>query len=255
MSLKPNKEPIAIYQTNSFSENPMSVIGMGMGVGMGAMFMFILGGAPVFLSMAALIGGILVVYGYKIGKTRYELHAEGIYQCISLFIPNMLKKRPKERFIEWKDIKSYRNDTDFKRNLQEYEYLKLYLRKSPSQIWITNDGGRVSFEAFRDKFLELIGDAEKGKDSAQSVPNAVSDSPLEVKVIKDAMSDIKRKPSFYAGIFAKILTVFFILLTVALFVFGYFNGMRMANWFRLAAILLPGTLYMSYRVFINPPKD
>ena len=255
MSIKPDKVPIAVYKTNSFSENPMSVIGMGMGVGMGAMFMFILGGAPIFFSMAALIGGILVVYGYKIGKTIYELHSDGVYQCISLFIPSMLKKKPKERFIEWKDIKSYRNDKDFKRNLQEYEYLKLYLRKSQSEIWITNDGGLASFEEFRDKFLELIGDSAQPKESTLSIPNAVSDLPLGTKDVKDPKSEIKRKPSFYSGIFAKILTVFFIFLTVALFVFGYFNGMRMANWFRLAAILLPGTLYMSYRVFIKPPED
>ena len=249
MSLKPNSEPKAGFTTNSFSENPINVIIMGTACGFGFMAVTIMLGAPIVLSMVGLIGGILLVYGYKIGQTRYEVHEEGIYQHIRNFIPYKLYKKTKERFIKWEDIRYYKHDNDMTRELKEYEYIKLFLKGAPGQIWITDQRNRKGFEEFRDAFLESvqIGATPKTKATAHQKSDAI-------KKTKQVKPRVAKRKGFYSTFAAKLITIVLLALTVGLFVFGALNGLRIANWFRLAAILLPGCLYMVYRVFLTREK-
>ncbi|MFY0644687.1 MAG: hypothetical protein JXR19_09510 [Bacteroidia bacterium] len=245
MSIRPKTELKVGFTTNSFSENPMNVIIMATAAGFSLMVVFILLGAPILLTMAALFGGILWVYGYKIGETTYEIYEHGIYQHIKNFIPYRLSKKTKERFIKWEDIRYFKHDHDMTRELKEYEFIKLYLRKAPGQIWITDQKNRAGFEKFRDVFIES---AQIGVQKPTSVAHQKSDIPKSSEAKK---TRVKQRKGFYSSIAAKLITIVLVLLTVALFVYGATSGMRVANWFRLAAILLPGCLYMLYRVFFT----
>lgn len=256
---KPKSECIGTYHGNSFSSNPMSVIFTGAAVGLSLMMLSIFIKAPAFLSVAALIGGILLVYGFKIGKTRYELYAEGIAQEIQLFIPSIFSKAPVKRFIAWKEIKAFKNDVDLKRNLGQYEYLKLYLRKAPGEIWITNENDPQAFILFRDKFLALMPAKEAKKTKVAPLENehtSVYESVLPAQNLsKNETLHIKEKPSFYKGRAGKLLSLIFVAFCIAIFVFGAQNGMRNSNWYKLAAVVVPGTVYLIYRSFGSQRKD
>ena len=58
-----------------------------------------------------------------------------------------------------------------------------------------------------------------------------------------------RKKAFYETLFAKLFTLFMLFLCGGLMYYGAQYGMRQSNWFKLAAVLVPGTIYMAYRVF------
>ena len=259
------KTPIAAFTTNSFVGNPYAVIIMAISSGMTLMFLGIMSGMPVIISMILLFGGILGVYGFGIGKVYYAITDTGIEQHIRRFIPYQLWGKKEKRFFPFSAISSYKNDTDRTRSGGEYEFLKLYLKKSPGEIWITNQHDDAGFQKFKEAFFTLI----KQPIAVQAQPNeqvnkilppssktvdwqATSSIASNTDETKLSIPIIKERKSFYETFFAKLLTIFFTLLTIFLVWILAFNGMRFTNWFRVLFIILPGTVYMIYRVFISP---
>ncbi len=255
--METNSTPLAQFTTNSFVGNPIGVIVLGTAVGMGFMFVGILLGAPIYLSMALLFGGIGLVYGYMIGKVQYTLLPNGVEQRIRKFIPFYLSKKEETRFIKWEQINSFKNDTDFSRQVKEYEYLKLYLNVPPREIWITNQLDDAGFQQFKNAFLikmqeftpqqEVVGFTKTEEINPYSL--AQNQNPSSGKRI-----EIKEKKSFYKTTFAKILTVFFVLVAIGITLVGISVGMRTTNWIKFGIIILPGTFYMVSRVFVRSTK-
>ena len=229
------------FQTQGFADNPTESIAMATGVGMAFMFLGILLGASVWLSMALLIGGILAVYGYRAGSVEYLLYTWGIEQRLRRFIPYQFAKKESTRRILWSDIKSFKNDRDLSRSQGEYEYLKFYLKTAPGQIWITDQKNKPGFEQFRTSFLEAV----KSPESAEQPDSVRSTTTVAPKPL------VERKPGFYDTFWAKVLTIFLMVIVVGLILYRATSEMKFSQWFRLEFILIPGTMYMVYRVFLR----
>lgn len=245
------RKVLAQFSTNSFVGNPLSTIAMATAAGMGLMFATISIGAPIWISMAALFAGILLVYGNMVGDVRYTLYEDHIEQEIKKFIPYYLSKKIQVREIFWKDVKSFKNDFDYSRSQEEYEYIKLYLKKSPGEIWITNQKNKQGFEDFKDQFMSLMKPKIKPKTQVVEASSA-SEVKVAPQPVKSAPTQhIKQLPSFYNTWFAKFLTAFFALLTIGIFVYSQINGWKFTHLVRFEAVLLPGTIYMIYRVFVR----
>lgn len=237
-------KPLSQFSTNGFVENPFAVIGLSMMAGMGLMFLTISAGLPTVFSFIGLFGGILGVFGFCIATIRYTLFENGIQQDIKRKIPYWLWKKESVRFFEWTDIQSFKRDSDLTRGGKEYQYLKLYLRKAPHQIWITNQIDAHGFEDFSTAFLNLKQEAaeQKQKTSLLSAKPEASSA---------ALQEVKEKKSFYDTYWAFLITLFFVIVSGLLLVFGFLLGMGANNWWKLFFVILPGTSYMVYRVFIK----
>lgn len=233
-------EAISTLNSNGFYGNPALGIVVATFGGILLMSFGIMLGAPVLLAMLLLMGGIAAVFGYISGTTITRLYPNGIQQEIRLFIPYKLRGKVKERFIGWNDIRSYRIDTDTSRSMQEYNYLKLYLRKRPGRIVLTDRKDKGGFQAFITAFEKLV----RGE---------------EVSVVGKQVSAsgkmIKKRKSFYSTVWAKLIMLVFVSLSIALIYFGVKNGMNERNWFRLLAIVVPGTVYICYRVLFTTSKE
>lgn len=81
----------AKFSTNSFASNPYAVIVIGGVVGMTLMFLGIMLGAPDFVCLVLLLGGIGLAFGFGIGKVQYSISRNRIEQKIRRFIPYALK--------------------------------------------------------------------------------------------------------------------------------------------------------------------
>lgn len=220
-------------------------------VGMMLMFVVMITGLGVIPSMLGLFGGIYLVYGFQVATIDYEISSEGIHQNIRRLLPYQINKKESKRLIRWEDIKSYKNDTDFSRQWKEYEYIKLYLRTKPKEVWITNQRNKHGFEDFKQAFLQAVENVSQSSDSQVSK----SDWKHTVDSRSQRKVGIKRKKSFYKTTFAKILTGFFILMCAGIFAWGTINGWKLTHPIRFGAILLPGTLYMTWRVFVKEDVD
>lgn len=246
------------FTTNSFASNPIGSIALGFVTGMGAMFIGIMLGAPVFVAMALLIGGILFAYGFTIGKTTYAIYDEGVSQTIRRFIPFKLFNKVEERFIPWTDIRSYKSDVDVGRSMVEYEYLKLNIRKSPHKIWITDQIDKSGFQKFRDGFIEKVeiynDERAKKKKALTSADSGDDSSVIETASFPAKQAGkgvIKREPGFYKTSFAKMLTLFFAALVVLIQFYADTIGLNPSGAFKLKFILIPGTVYIIYRTFVR----
>jgi hypothetical protein len=252
--METNSTPLAQFTTNSFVGNPIGVIVLGTAVGMGFMFVGILLGAPIYLSMALLFGGIGLVYGYMIGKVQYTLLPNGVEQRIRKFIPYYLNKKEETRFIKWEQINSFKNDTDFSRQVKEYEYIKLYLNVPPREIWITDQIDPIGFNVFKSAFLLRMQEFIP-QPKVASLASVEANNPYflsrGVKSTSGKQIEIKEKKSFYKTTLAKIITIVFVLVAIGIALVGVSVGMRTTNWIKFGIIILPGTFYMVSRVFIR----
>ncbi len=243
---EPKSPLLASLHTNGFVANPMSSIAIATVCGMGFMFVTILLGAPILISMVGLFGGILLVYGYRVGKVTYDLYEDGIQMSIRRFIPYYLKKKEEQRFVAWKYIKSFKNDFDQQRGGGEYEFLKLYLSKSPGEIWITDQHDKSGFQAFRDAFKEVV-----RKEHEASTKTQLGEQQSEKVSVKTKPTHLIEKVGFYKTITAKVITILFILIAAGLVVLNQTQGLSFRNLFRLELVIIPGVAYMVYRVFVK----
>jgi hypothetical protein len=241
--------PITSFTTNSFISNPAETIIVAVFSGMGFMYITIFLGTPVIISMLALFGGILLVFGYRVGKVKYALYPFGIHQTIRRFMPDILGKKAEERLFTWNQINSYKIDRDMSKSLKSYYFIKLYLNVPPKQIWITDQIDKDGFERFKFEFEKLV--QEHANIRAENDYN-----PRSMRNIEDIRPQyVKRKKGFYSTIFAKIVTLFFVVLSILLLIFAIQSGMRATNWFRLGVVIIPGTIYMVYRVFFDKTEN
>ena len=249
-----NEEAIYEFTTNGFVENPIGSIVIATVAGMGLMFVTIMIGMPIIISMAALFAGILLVYGYKSGKVTYRLYSDGLGLTTRRFIPYWLKKKEGYKKLKWEEVKSYTHDFDKTRTGEEYEYIKLYLSKSPGQIWVTNQRNKGGFEIFRDNFLQLVAlDQQVGDSPETKVPKSNrigKQETLEIKESSEKVYLVKRK-SFYKTRAAKVLTILFVVISIFLVLLNLNFGLSWQNLFRLEVIIVPGIVYMIYRVYVK----
>jgi hypothetical protein len=255
-----SKSPLAQFTTNSFVSNPIGAIAIATVAGMMLMSMGIMLHASIWLSMALLFAGIFFVYGWLAGKVTYALYEQGIQQKIDRFIPMYFGGKPKERWVYWKDIRSFRNDKDWSRRFQEYEFLKIYLKTSPGEIWINDQINKQGFAAFRDAFLAQVKiQNEKSEGESVSMSKGMSEDsrttrPLakEESVSKSKSKEgITQRPSFYRTIWARLITAILLILTILLVVYTAGPGQKLTHFFRINFVLIPGTIYMIYRVFVK----
>jgi hypothetical protein len=259
----------ATFTTNSFASNPYMVIALGVILGTTLMFFGIIIGVPVILSMVLLFAGIGIPYGYGMGKVQYSLTQQGIEQNIRRFIPYAVKGKEEIRIITWDKISSFKTDTDKKRYGGDYEYIKIYLKTSPGEVWITDQQDKAGFQIFKDAFLLMVGDVNAQKVKAATATLQQQPVTVNYPSINEGHNRqqsghlhpinenplIRQRKSFYETFFAKALTLFFTLFTILLIWIISYQGMHFTNWFKLMFIVLPGTVYMLYRVFFSTPKN
>ena len=239
----PLQNKINEFTTNSFAENPMGTIALATACGMGLMFMSITLGMPIVVSMVMLIGGILLVYGWSIGKVTYTMYEDGFTQTIRRFIPYRLWGRTSEREIVWSDIVSYKSDVDATRSMKEYEFIKLRLRKSPHSIWITDQHDKDGFGTFRDSFVEQVAKYNEAFTAEKKL-----EEPMRRETSMSQKKPVVVKKSFYARPIAKLVAVVLVIVMVSLVAFSVRYGIGVTSTFKLLLIVVPGTFYVLYRV-------
>jgi hypothetical protein len=239
--------------------------------GMGAMFTLIIVGAPVWLTVAVFLGVIALVIFSLIYTGEFWLYNDRLEQKLTPKLPIVLK--PKQAVYYWRDLDSYLLDSELTRSSGERKYIKLYFI-NPNRVVAFNEGNdadtRRQFAAFAEKFVVLL-DTKEAIDSDQSVKSVIDapDSPentiadaeyLQPQPIIENPIKARRREGFYDTIWAKILTLVFLVCTAIILALYFFpetfglSPLNGRNSWRLWAILIPGTLYMMGRTYWTKKK-
>lgn len=170
---------------------------------------------------------------WRSGHITYSLYDWGIEQYV---VPVWGKKQAISRKIPWANIKDYQIGSDLNRGFREYNYLKLRSVNPSMRIKISDTASNMnSFLTFREQFESLV----QNHNSANGAQ--FSDKPL---------TPIKRKKDFYQTTSAKLITAFFVAMSLAFIWYAIrADSIRTSNLFRIFVVIVPGTIYLSYRVF------
>lgn len=235
-------------------------------IGMGAMFTLIILGAPVWLTVAVFVGVITLIIFSLLYTGEFWLYNDRLEQKLTPKLPLVLK--PKQTVFYWRDLESYLLDSELSRSRGERKYIKLYFINPPRTVAF-NEGNdaesREQFLAFADKFIALL-ETKETSSSDQSV-NTIGESPTTVENTTASAEFLKPRPvvekpikararkGFYDTIWAKLLTVVFLVCTATITALYFFpeafgiSSLSGRNSWRLWAVLIPGTLYMVGRTF------
>jgi len=219
----------------------------------------ILFGLHPFIVTGALIGSMVLGFGLVSGKVIYTIDDAGITKEVE---PTMFKhfwKKQTFQFYPWDHIESFREGMDMNRSYEEFQYLTIFTKAGKKLELNTKSGDKNSFQNFTKVFRLYVIAAEEGKVTDTSRPVSVR---LEKEMKAEGIDmagisstkkhTIKEKPGFYSTTFAKVLTVFFILFSVGIILALILTGNnRFTNIFRFVFLIVPGTAYMYYRVFVK----
>lgn len=249
----------------------VGVVFAAMFVGMGAMFALIMVGSPVWLTVALFLGVITVVIFSFIYTGEFWLYNDRLEQKLTPKLAFILK--PKQAVYYWRDLESYLLDSELTRSSGERKYIKLYFI-NPTRVVAFNEGNdadtRQQFAAFASKFIELLDtkdtqvDDQSVKPVVESFPTAentgVSNELETHQPVVEKPIKARARRGFYDTIWAKLLTVVFLVCTAIITALYFFpetfgiSPLNGGNSWRLWAILIPGTLYMMGRTFWTKKK-
>lgn len=221
---------------------------------LGIMFLCVYLGVPVFLSIIIMIGLIYVLIRHSIFRTTITINREFIHAEYKPYTHKSFVREKKFTY-KWSDILWYKCDKDWVRYSGEMEFLKIKFRDN-NVIKVTNDTKSEiigSFDAFRNTFLLLADDEEVISEKSKSMfPTSVEGyNELHAVEISEKPHHITRKPGFYSTRFAKVLSIFFTLITIGLAFMLITMNHSTISWFKYFAVIVPGVGYMLYRSFIS----
>ena len=237
-------EAIETLETNGFYLHPAATIAMATAVGLGAMMPVTMLGAHVFAAMGALLGGIRLVLGIFSGKVSFRLTETGLHREFRPFLSAFMGSKTHAQFFPCDSITSFKRDRDFSRSMKETEFLKISLRDAPFTILITDQVNAEGFTRFADAFVAQVENLNR-KRTVPLLPPSVGTTPVKSPPL------IRRKKSFYETVFAKLLTILFLFSSVALVLAVFSGEARWTYVIKLGIVILPGTAYLVWRVFIK----
>lgn len=223
------------------------------GAGMSCAFIAISAGGGALLCMCALFVPMLLIAGYFGGKGAYSIDEKGISKSMTSYIQLGAFSNKLNESFSWSQVKSYKTGKDLNRSLNEYEYLEV--RLPGGRIWqITNKANANEFSAFRDAFLQYAQgiNSEASKQNMQTEPAAPHIAQqADTHLTMHASEPIKREKSFYEKPIARFFLWAMVLVVVGVvgFIIIHPQTISGATLFRLCFVLIPGTVYLFYRVY------
>lgn len=206
--------------------------------GMGGMFIGLL------LTFGNPVGGMvglllpMVWLGMRLTRrTEFGVGPEGVSEA--QLDPQGKPVNGVVRRWRWDQVESWSEGADLIRNVGERRQVEIRLR----------DGYRIRFREPNEKpgdpefseFARALRECAEGE--PRQSPGRVPSRPPPPRPV--------RRPSFYERPVAKVITVLFLLICVALLLVAILEPSLMTGgaWFRLLVVILPGTAYMFARTF------
>lgn len=228
---------------------------------MGVMFWFITLAMPVFITVILFLGFIAFGIFSFVYTGEFWLYDDKLEEKLTPRLSFMPFLKPQHRYYNWSELESYLLDTDLNYSgSNERRYLKLYFI-NPKREVIINEGNNTTtkeqFINFATAFVNLTG-------TSATPPLEPEFADISSPISTPAPSgqptiNARKRKGFYQKPIAKILALFFIVVTSTLLAVYYFPSIvgiekiGFTSAWRIWAVLVPGTLYFSARAFSNKP--
>lgn len=203
--------------------------------GMLVLFASIALGVPPLFAVPLFIAAMVWIMVRRAGWSTYELTPTGIRRRYRSFLAGLQQRPEENQAIRFSEIRWFRLEKDLTGSLHEIETLTLKLDVTPFSWRITDQHDPAAFRTFCTVFLQKI---EEHNTQHPAFGGRAA---------------IPRRPGFYRSLWGKILGLIFTGLSIGLIGFALAGLLDFTGLFRLAFLLVPGTLYMLYRSWVKRP--
>jgi hypothetical protein len=218
-------------------------IAIATNISLGILFIGIFAKLPVWLLVLFIVGLMYYIVTLISCIATFRLSESTLQRTLEN--PGFLLKKHAFMSHRWSDVKGYKNGTDRGRYRGEYEYLEVKFKNGDE--WVLNDmygAKKDEFGSFLTCFLSQV------EDYNQSLPTtAPATTYANTNPVAD-LTPIVRKKTIYESIWGKLFTVLLGIFILAAIGFGL-PYMGATSFFKLGVVIIPGFLYMAYRVFIR----
>lgn len=264
-----NIPSITLHSNSHSFKNLAVLVYVMMSAGMTAMMITIFLGAPVVVSMVALMGPMFLVVGFTSGRTQYMLGPEYLEKRIVTFFG----ARRIDKKYTWSAVKNFKEGEDMNRSLEQYKYIEVNFYGG--ETWqITDQKDKLTYPIFKQVFLQGVETYNSGNSLTDTKPaysspvsvtpstpdKAVNTTSAPLHTVTKAtgktlppLTKIERKKTFYETIWARVFFWAMALLTSAIAGFmvlnpGYMSG---SIAFKVSFVIIPGMGYLYYRVYVK----
>ncbi len=213
-------------------------IGVSVIISLGILFIGISAHIPVWLLVLGIVGLMFYIVTIISCVATFTLTASTLQR--NLENPGFLLRKNAFLLHHWNDVKGYKNGTDRGRYRGEYEYLEIKFKNG--EVWVLNDmdgAKKAEFKLFLSYFIAQV------ENYNQSIQPAKEDTKMPASA-----TPIKRKKTIYETLWGKLFTLLLGLFILAVIGFGL-PYMGSTSFFKLTVVIIPGFMYMAYRVFIK----
>lgn len=210
---------------------------------------------PTLIILISVLIVLILIFSVKV---NYLAESERVIKSTSpilYWLPFF--KEPKTESKYYSEIISYKTGKDLNRGFETFEYLILWFKDSTKWKVTSKKDNLADYFPFRDYIINKIEDLNSSfqKQNVSSNPAKSEITPIEnIKTtFSGQYTPIKRKKNIYESIWGKILALAFSAFSIFLILFFINNPeyFKTTYLFRIALIIIPGTLYVLYRTIFK----
>jgi len=212
-------------------------------------------GVPPPLAALVFLAVVGVSLALTAGEARFTLDGDALTRAWRPFaadlplLAGLGARREEVRRVPWEAVRSFVHDRELSRSFQEVEYLAIEVDAPRARLLVTDRQDPAGFAAFRDLFLEHVHAAAVAAGPAsRPVP---SGSATLHTTHPTTPAPIARRRGFYERPVAHLLTALSLAVTLAAMLLAAAGVLDAGHLFRLAFVIVPGTLYMVWRTWLR----
>lgn len=211
---------------------------------MATLFACIYVGMPIWITVVVVLGIVYALIKACIYRATITIDEHIITISLVPYMRYSLLK-PQNYTYQWSDIKWYKLDKDWSRYGGEIEVLKIKFKDRMSVKITTNSHAETvgDFSDFKNIFIKIT--AKEVYAVSQDISKSL---PVNHELYKTM---VKRKPGFYSTPIAKVISIFFLFVSIILAYLLFTMQHSMTSIIKYLVVILPGTIYMLYRSFFN----
>ncbi len=220
-----------------------------MSAGGGGLFISLMLGASVVIGTIAFMVPMIILALRFSGKAEYAIDESGVSRTVVTTLGNKHSLHQKT----WAEIKYFKVGSDLNRSLKEYNFLELTF--FDGEVWkITDDrSDKEAFLAFKESFQSAASSMGTAQENLTESEGSIESSEVTAREsnISETILPIKQRKTFYETLGAQVLFwgMAIFLAALAIFYILYPEYMNTSNAFRISFILIPGIMYLYYRLY------
>lgn len=222
-------------------------------IALAVLFGLILAGVPVVVTIGAFLLALYLSVRAALYRAEFVLDEAGITEALTPFNRTWTWRKPVTRSFRWEQVVDWSLDDELTRGYQMRKRLIIRFRDPRHSIRLDEVGGeeqRAAYSTFVNAFLVRAG-------GERLPPPAELPARIPPEVVRERVAwpegpgALPRRQAFLSRPAGKLTGMALIVLVIAAAAALFLVGGSFSSWYRLVFVLVPGAVYLVWRIFLR----